>query len=228
MVFNGNTSNFTVNLQRPIEGCDKLELLQATIPNTIYNITSINQNFTFNDGTATRTATVAVGQYSSSQLLTALGAAITATSTALTFTLTLNVNTLLLTISATGSFSLLFVTATNQMYDILGFQNINYAPGTTITAPNVLNVSYPTHILITISEAGNTMNSSNTLNRATFIIPIDRNSTDLIYWNENEKFKQWANINGRCIEQLNISLSDRNNQPLSVNGAQWQMLLRAC
>lgn len=224
----GNTSNFQINLQRPIENCKRLELLHCFIPNTIYNITTNNQNILFYDGTANRTATVPVGSYTSSQLLTALSTAFASSGTALTFSLSLNPNTFFLTISVSaGSFSLLFASGSNQMYDILGFQNLNYTSAASITGTRAYNVAYPTHILMRISEAGNSFNSSSTLNYATFVIPIDRNSSDIISYNKMMHFDQWAVLNCQTLTQLSIQLFDRNQVPISLNGSQWQLVLRA-
>ncbi len=165
------------------------------------------------------------GSYNNSELVTAIQNALNNSGTALVFTVTYNSTTLLLTISATGSFSLNF-TGSNTLYLVMGFlQQIYSSTGNSITAPNAFIVSYPLNILIRISELGNGYIRSNTINMATYIIPITSNSGDYIIWEKNSHFKQFVDIEHKAIAQLSISLWDTNNVPISLNNSEWSMIL---
>src|SRR5271170_6851014 len=221
----GTSSSFLFSFNRPLENCKYLELLYASIPNTMYNITTNNNNFTFNDGVTNQTATLTPGVYTQSNFLTALATAIVATLTALTFTLTFDPIALKVTISATGAFTLLFGTGTNQIYAPLGYLQQDYGSATSRTADNVMVLSLPTNILVKISGLGNSYIASNTKDaNVTFVIPVDVNSQDIIQFYRNDRYPQVVYISGQCYTQMYISLFDRDGQAISLNGAEYALI----
>jgi hypothetical protein len=72
-------SNYRIPFSTPFKEVAELELIQASVPNSVYTITSTNQTILFREETDTllgsapiKTATVPIGMYSSAQLLAAV------------------------------------------------------------------------------------------------------------------------------------------------------------
>lgn len=96
-------------------------------------ITRDNQNLNFDEGSGELTAVVPIGDYSLSELITALEDALNLAGT-LTYTVSLARSTRTLTISATGTFDLLTLTGSQvgtSCWDILGYTTASDHTGAT-------------------------------------------------------------------------------------------------
>lgn len=81
-----SVSNAEYQLHRPIENAKKIKLLHFSLPNTIYNITSSNNQLTFDDGNV-QTLTIPPGAYNITELLNEIQTGLNGLST-ITFTAT--------------------------------------------------------------------------------------------------------------------------------------------
>lgn len=134
----GTISEFLVSIN-PLRNIHFWQFQDVMIPMSHYQITNLNDTITFSDP-AIKTAVLSHGVYNESTLFAEMKTKMDAASS-LTFTIAKNNITNKLTISATGAFSLLFLTAPNSPYMMLGFDKLNYGPLTTITGPNVVEIN---------------------------------------------------------------------------------------
>jgi len=123
----GNSSNFKIHLSHALHKVSKIKLLSVSLPNTIYNITTANNRLDFTDG-ITYTITIPPGAYTVNSLIGSHQTLLNATPSALNFTVSYSATTLKVTISANGSFQLLFGTGSNASFSCskeLGFESID-------------------------------------------------------------------------------------------------------
>lgn len=223
-LLNGNVSDGYYKLQNIIENKSHLCLEHFYCPNTIYNVTSINNNIRFTDGVTTWNTSIAIGAYNSTSLLSAIKTAMDAVS-GLVFTLSLNSITLKVTISCPTAFRILFASGSNQINNIIGFPKLDTSLSTSQVATNIINLGFPTHILMYIFELGVNFNATNSNNLGSFIIPIVTNTGDSIIYNSNSNFKQESCITEKSIKNLQITLRDLDNNVIDLNGSNYTIIL---
>lgn len=158
----GTFDNFTVNIGNQSQQPTKCKLLDVSIPQSMYNINSNNNIITFTEGTSltVHTATIPVGNYASSDVLTIVPTAMNSATPAPSGTYSDNLGgyNMLLQIQSTVSFNLLFGTA-NNAWKQLGFSNTTYSStGTTgaylILSPYPVNFALPSYLYLDINGLG--------------------------------------------------------------------------
>ncbi len=235
---NGSNSStdFQVNFKQIVDGHSCFILESALIPNLIYNVTSSNNYVDFNDGSANLSASLTPGLYSlfgsttSSNILTALGTAMTTASSghgSLTFTATYSTTTGLITISGGGStnIQLLFGTgshASTSLAYLLGFSASNTASATTLTATNAPNLNVPYYLQISINGYNNILTSAQGF--GTFVIPVDQSTGAVIEYSLDQTWTQSVLVSNP-FNALSVRLLV-DNQVVSLQNSDWGFVLK--
>jgi hypothetical protein len=217
----GTATDFQIQLRRPLRA-KEVALLQANIPNTVYNVSSSNNLIRFNDGSA-RIATVAPGIYTAFSLKGAVETAFVASGTSLTFTFTYVPSTLKVTIAATGPFSLSFLDTTNSMANILGFEDSNTASAASHSGTKVVNLITPP-LLLTLDFADTNVYCTSEFS-GTFVIPVNAEGGYLMQFQQSD-FAQKTEVSQTDIQNFRVRLTTTNNAPVDLNGSEWNFLLR--
>lgn len=221
----GTATNFRVLLKDPIKSAKSVELLQALIPNTAYNITTDNNVINFNDGAA-KSATIPVGGYSAASLATQIASSLTTASGVITFSCSFSTTTFKFTISGTAAFTLSF--SLNPIATTLGFARTNLSAASTYTAPNTPAL-ITDYYHIEIAEI-NSVITTTAGESSTFIVPANTNAGDVINFQTNNSYPQkivfsfsqsFQMFTLRLLRKFNSSYS-----PVDLNGSNWSFLLR--
>lgn len=227
----GTSANFTLKWKSSLinegTGSTKISLLYAQIPHAVHNIDSTNDTIAFNDGTAALIASVAAGIYSASTLASAIATAMTAASSGyggLTFTGSFNSSTLLITISATGNFTLSLTDAHATIAAALGFATTsNLSGAATYTATKISTLYEPSFLEILIdpfAKPGLTSSAK----PFSFIVPVNVNAGDIIEWSTHAGFKQ-SIVTSELPQSWTVSVR-ANGRVVDLHGADWVILLK--
>ena len=224
----GNTSNFTVNLDRVIEFFPDIDyeiaLRRFESYNSIYNVTSVNNQFKYFNGTVNRTITIPPGAYEINAINTEIQRQMvlfgdyTSGATGNTFSINIsgNVSTLKTVITLANGYTVDFTIA-NSLINILGFtaQVLN-APYNSST--NIVNIQNFNFILANTDLCiGSYINSTSSQTLFVFSsnpVPagykISIEPYDPIYLPVTS-YK-------RNITDFRVWITDENMNPISFNG----------
>ena len=82
-------------------------------------------------------------------------------------------------------------------------------------------------VFLDISELGNHYNHvSDAFRPATFVIPINSNKGEIVVYNRNNTFDQYAHVND-SVARLTVMLRDENGDELSWL-SEWEFILSVC
>lgn len=168
-------NKYEIELDTTFKDVLEIELLSANIPKSEYNINNSNNTIHFQVGATEYSASLAVGTYTSlSTLLTDLKTAMDGSGSGLTYTLTSSTLTNKITISATGSFDLLFNGGTetygletrniykeNSIGYNLGFKRLDLTGASSYDAQNIYNISGENYVLLNIKDLENLSSTDN-------------------------------------------------------------------
>lgn len=232
-----SSSNFKIQFPNNIYLQERryIRLAYVGMYNTFYNVNSTNNFINFRVGVTVYTTSVAPGIYNANTLASALQTAMTA-QIANTWAIAYNSTTKLYTISGTSAFQLLFSTGSNanvSLWKVLGFASSNGLTGidttsaTSTTSTQVVQINEPLFVYITLNNISSDQTFTSDGDSFSFVIPVDTQGGELIEINANESFDQYIKVpDNLCfINSLQITLSGRNAQALSLNGSEWIMIL---
>lgn len=223
----GTSSNFRLNSYYPIHGQYRVHNVQ--IPRTNYNVNSNNNRIYFIDADAVNyTGIITPGSYTSSTLTSAIVSAMEAVSSQ-TYTVTFSATTGKLTITpGAGTISMLFSTfTTNSARFLLGFNEENTTPGSSITSTNSVDLAFPSSVSIYINESLDT----------NYCIFKETGSEYSVYVPFIQSYGSYTDLNSNDIQQkiklrttksLNIRILDHDNNEVDLNGVNWEFLLTPC
>jgi hypothetical protein len=224
----GTAASFVLSLESPFKSIKQLtevSLVAATIPNTIYNVrTGVNSSISWIHS-GTKLATLTPGNYTITDLLTLVAAAMNAAD-ANTYAFTYNSSTFKVTATAAGAFS--FASTTSSFWtSILGITDFTTS-GTSISGSQVINLNPSANIYLKIDEMGLSMQTTNQLEQDLFTIPVSVAGGYLIQYTEGSGWRQDKTFysSPRDINKLTVSLFLQNNELVELNGAEWSMILR--
>lgn len=217
----GTHNNFTVKLPNPYSNVRAIKLLSAFIPNTVYNITSSNNTFIFNEGGSNLTATLTAGAYSVFDLVTELETKLDAAG-ANTYTVSYSAVTFKLTITSTANYTIIGGTILN----ILGFE-AQLVAGLTFSSTYAVRLHIPKSYMVQIKELANDNVRTTASNQySNFIITSQVNSSDIDYHYHNTHYNVYVNSNIPTLTQLSISIFDENGSLLDLNGSDWAFMVQ--
>lgn len=220
-----SSSDFTVNLPQAVEGIYIIS--NILFPNTIYCFESgVNDKIYFYENSTSKTATIAPGVYTSSSVLSAIKTAMdTASSGHNSYTVSYSSTTRKLSFSASNAFYFEFSASTgDNCARQLGFaDDTDTASGTSITAPNVIDLVGAHSLLMRIDQAYEALESTGDSNHATVWIPISAS-----FGTYQQAVSLQHNIQkitlGRT-KHLKIKIFNSKNQAISLNGGNFELLL---
>jgi len=219
----GSANNFTYQLG-VLSKFDKIALLAASIPNTLYNVTAVNNTIYWNDGSA-RTATVPAGYYNATELAIAMNTAMDLVGTAGPFTVTFSPITGKMTIGGTNAFTLTTGNATNAIWPATGFST--GATGTYSTGfvgNQLVDLNSVPALFVNIGEAGNPVVTTHNGRRFTFVVPVNNELGGAITYAPEDSFKQVAAC--KIVSALTISLCLKDGTPVDLRGQDWSVVLK--
>jgi hypothetical protein len=216
--------DFTITLSRPIEG--RWTLRQAFICADFPNVNASNNRIPFLENATQKTAVIPIGYYSSSQIVSALQAALNLASGGWnTYTCTLNSVSQQVTITATSPFFLQWGTVpTNSAAGTFGFLAADTLPGLSVTAPSIVVPNSVLSFNIKVDELGSIIDAVGGL--TTFDIPMMMNvdpRSFIVY--EPVKFQQSVELRSP-LKTLRIRVCDDNGRTLQLK-QDWTMILES-
>jgi hypothetical protein len=237
-----NPNYYIVDLDQTYKDVVSIELISSIVPKSQYIINSNNNTIYFNEGGSDLTATITEGNYTISTLLAALKSSMD-TVGGLTYTLTNDTLTNKITISATGTFSLLFdggeenyldgtrtVYKENSIGPIIGFPRSDLSGASTYTAPNQYNLNGENYVLLEIKDLEN-LNSSiakNTINKnfCKINLDVDNNSNKFFTNKVDYICKKYFKEVLPKLSQFNIKFYNYNGSLYDFNGLEHSLHFR--
>ena len=221
----GVPDDFIVQIP-PITELKGANLLSASIPNTIYNVTSANNTLYWTRGGA-RTASLSPGAYDYDTLADALKTAMDTADGTETYTISFSDITMKVTISCTAAFSLICTNTTSAMWYIIGFTTLADTPlATSQTANGVLRLDFPAYLLISVKELCITPTATTANTRASYAVSMSGNSQYVEVFNVNNNYENPSGYTSLSnLSSLSITLRQPDGSRADLNGGDWSMLL---
>lgn len=218
-------SNFLVNLENQISLNDltKVHLANVIIPNTYYNITSLNNTFQINSVTYT----IPPGSYDLLTLLSTIRNLVYPTiNLSVTFSPITNVVTF--SVPSSGADFTLNL-GVSLLYKNLAFMDTVYTGSTTYSgmySPNIDTMYFQINIdMFGANVAGSLSQLKGYQKTCSFLVPNTTNIGDYIFYNENSQYSSLAKTGQNIITSLNISIRDMYGVLLQ-NVSDWSLVLR--
>jgi hypothetical protein len=220
-----STSNFRYTFSAPLRG--RYILSFAMIPATVYPVNSGNNIVYFYENSTDKSATLPVGQYTAASLATQLASSLTTASGGYaTYSVTYSGATGKLTTSSTQSFQTRFgAFSANSAALVLGFNAADTASGTSVTAPNLVNVASPISLSVDISGA-TPVSAFFTKGgfRAGLIIPLNVNFSQYQALSADQFPQLIEFVSG--TSNVMVTVTDSGGNSVDLGGAQWELYLR--
>jgi hypothetical protein len=197
----GTSANFVVDFERSgipfSEGEIAIGLDYVIMPNLVYPIRTNRNQVVFNEGGADKIAIIPDGYYDSSNFPAVLKTALDSAG-AYTYTVTISSTTNRITISATGSFRLIFTDTSSYMWKILGFDyNSTTSSAASQTGSMPIRLDGDEYFVLQLENLPSENISSSFSTRGIMdIIPMNGAYGDVIYYTPNQ-------INNLVLGQLN-------------------------
>lgn len=200
----------------------RARLVSFVIPNLLYSIDSTNNKIAFTRS-SNFTATITPGNYTITQLSTAIGTAMNGQNSN-NYSATYDANTQKMTISGTNPFVLDFGAA-GTMWRQLGFENSTSSSATSHTGTNYVNLSPENYVYIQIEEIGTKVLSTRATNYgATFYVPLDVSKGSLVFQSEGT-MNQIVDISPpKRLERIRVRILDHTGSIANFK-SDWHLYL---
>jgi hypothetical protein len=221
----GTTDDFVVKIP-PLTDVGQIGLLSASIPNTLYNITT-NNTIYWTQGTDL-SAVIPAGAYSVTDLCLALATAMDAAAGVETYQVSYSPVTMKISIICTSAMVLRCTTETAAMWYELGFDTTaDTASATSHTADSVLRLDPPAFVMISISEITSAEAATTANFWANFCVSMSHNSQYVEVFNENSNFinRQQYTL-GAGLNSFRVRLQQPDGASVGLNGGDWSFLLQ--
>ena len=236
LYFNSESRAFGTNdapgftIDPPINTTEKLKVLAANIPISFYAF----DNLTLNVQEATGSLNVSTtlnGNYTNSQLLTALGSQLTtasaATGNTLTYTATYDSITGKITITSTGNFTVLSTGTANKN---LGFRNPSAVAGSSQVSDSVVQLTRQYLVIEsdelsqTVATSSRSIYNSDSSRPIAAVVPITQGVYQYQYY-ESPEAAEYLSANTSQLERITFRLTDLDGNVVSLNGLPWSVKL---
>jgi hypothetical protein len=204
-------SNFRIQLNTAIKipDCAKIKLVSASIPNTFYNITSLNNTF----GVNSVTYTIPPGSYTLSNLLGEIASLISGANP--NMSISYNQATSVVTIFNNANFT--FDMTLSNLYKSLSFLKQVYSGSSSYSAMYAPTIDPALYFFICFDWLGQgTLSSAN--NTSSFLVQNNANIGQYIFYNCNSQWYHPVDLKGQLISSLNIILRDMSGNILQGAG----------
>ena len=209
----GTNSNFSLNLSNHywLQAVKSIVVKHITLENVFYNINSTNDSFTYNIASTPSTVSITQGNYTITELGTALDAAMVAAGV-VGFTTTLNSITEKLTFASTTAIE--YVYDTNEMADTLGITVDGGADVSSYSSAGFPKLEGVRNLLIASSALGenNYLASDQKISDVIAVMPITGSFGDVINYisthNEIDNYETTSKKSGKNVSQVDIRVID--------------------
>lgn len=203
-----------------------MNLKSIFIPITCYNVSAYNNVIYFDDVTsAQRNPHVAVltpGYYTTSDLLSAIAASMTAVASGATYTCAINTVTQRIIITSTLNFAMTFSNTLNSASEVLGFPNTD-SDAVALTQTGTAPINLATTLCFNISINNATGTTSTTTASTSFVIPsLVPSVPSQMYYEIPLNFPQ--SVTFETTKYLNICIYDDQHRPLTFTN-NWYMIV---
>lgn len=228
-ISNYDAENFQINLGNfSVKTIKAISVRSITIPQTYYNIRSTNNKLVWTSNSVETTTTIAVGNYSTSELVSTLENALNSDKDAgdtNTYSISLNAVTEKLTISGDSvNFDLNFSDANSTIYKVLGYTQTDKTGAQTYTASYIPNLRQDLNYIFIESDlplkhpftvAG--------VNRRNYIAYMSTSNFGDISSLEDAQYVR--EVSAKQFSTLNFRLVDEVGNQVSLNGYDWSMII---
>lgn len=252
---NGSNTSFSIDLNQPLQISDLnesifLSLVSAIIPNSFYNITTMNQKFqivyqsratTSPPPDETKVITIPIGSYDNNTFLTEITNQLSANKpsndNASSFNLAINSRNTYLTITYTSSAwkfkTLTFIDDLYKNFSLLNKSPVNgvdVAGGnqSTLTINGVMNLALLNELRVVIHNV-NTQEVYNNYTRGNQCIlsNILINAKKNTYFYHYPMYRNSVQVVDANINTLHISLTDTEGNIVDLQNVPWSLCIRA-
>jgi hypothetical protein len=228
----GTIDEYKFLLPHPIKKVREIRLLQSVLPNSIYQIdTGYNSfSFTISSGTPeTKTITLSSGNYTGSQLAAQITTQLNATMSIADFTVTYNNKTnKLTTTKGTGTWSY-EPTLNKEIREILGISSTGSGEqSTNWEHTNMIDLSFPRHIFIDVNTGSTNTNDVMTKADAhSFAVNLNGDPYTIDITSSLADYLQVENNNNNDARSISVKLHlpTTSDTIPNFNGLHHQLLL---
>jgi len=191
-------------------------LTNLTIPNTIYNFNSSNNQISFTQSATTQVVTIPAGNYSASTLVDALN-------TAITLSITVSFDEDQADFSFTGGSAFTIDSAT--MSRQLGLKDqLPTSSGTSYTALTVCDFAGATQLYVRLRNVSlNNLDSRGKVSNIIASIVNNVNYGDYIFYTPPEVL--YFQINEQQLSHIDLELTDQEGNVIDLNGSSFNLTL---
>lgn len=221
----GTSSSFTCTFNPSIQAPRSIRLLNLSIPNTVYNVTTSNDTIYWRVAGVDYMAIIPSGSYNSTTILSALSNAMNIIYPVGLYIATYDTTTFKISISSVSNFQFMFGTNTAaSLGPLIGF-TVDTVNLSVQTGNNVIQLSSPLFYYINMDGFPFNVISTNKFDQANFIVSSTVNSGSLQTFNLLSNFVECGRYYDQNISELHVSLSTSGNQSIDLNGSEWCFLL---
>ena len=220
----GNPSDFVIQVP-PMNRVRDVNVVSASVPNTIYNITADNNTIYWYAGSDPLSATIAPGAYSITALTAALVTAMIAADPN-EYSVSYNYTTMKISIECDVPILLTCSSTNNAIWDVIGFLYIDRTPAVSHTADDVVSLDFPAYLMVGISELASARAVLTSDYRADFSIPLTVNSQYLKLYSHKASYDNESEYSaGVTLSRFSICLRNADGEAIDLNRGEWSMLL---
>jgi hypothetical protein len=213
----GSSSDFSYTLSQPVKYPRRISLESVELPLMIHNCRSPYNTFSWTEGGESKIASVTAGNYSITELLTALGTAMNAVTTN-TYTFTKSDTTQKVSVTSTNSITI----GSSYLSKHLGF--VSGQAGTSITATNSYSLNVPDmYYGIQTNFSSNYDSKSSPFS---YKVPIAVDAGYIQYHLKGSTFEQHVDVDLDKLAQVSLRLVDYYGTVCSLNGLDWSLTFR--
>jgi hypothetical protein len=227
----GTIDEYKFLLPHPIKKVREIRLLQSVLPNSIYQIDTGYNSFSFTDDTPeTNTITLSSGNYTGTQLAAEITTQLNATMTDSDFTVTYDDQTNKFTTTKADAGTWSYNTTTNkEIREILGISSTGSGDQTTDWEhTNMVDLSFPRHIFIDVNTGSTNTNDVMTKSDAhSFAVNLNGDPYTIDITNSLADYLQVENNNNNDARSISVKLhlpTSSDTIP-NFNGLHHQLLL---
>lgn len=224
----GVPENFSINLVSGIKKVTQIEVISAEIPYTFYSINTSNNVLCWTNGaSATFSATVPPGNYTTSSFITVLQTVMNAQMAG--FTLTYNREQFKITFANASAFRLDLTNAsgTSTLSTLIGL-NTASSLSTSVTPVNIVNIGGPKYLLIKSIGLTRPKITRPFLNTAQddvlYKVAVNGAPGDILV--EKNLYTNLLKYGVRqTIQNMDFQLVDDQNNQINLNGQDWSLTI---
>jgi hypothetical protein len=226
----GTIDEYKFLLPHPIKKVREIRLLQSILPNSIYQIDTGYNSFSFTDGSETETIILSSGNYTGILLAIEITTQLNTTMTASNFTVTYNNQTNKFTTTKTEAGTWSYNATTNkEIREILGISSTGSGDQTTDWEhTNMVDLSFPRHIFIDVNTGSTNTNDVMTKADAhSFAVNLNGDPYTIDITSSLADYLQVENNNNNDARSISVKLHlpTTSDTIPNFNGLHHQLLL---